>query len=165
MSRMHLRRRPSPDVLPGERAGGRPWKWVAIGAVGLVWGWFDAHTRTFTIPAEVSAGIVIAAVYAYAYARRRRGRPTDTGGVRGAGGSNPTAPTSGRTAPVARRTIAIWGAIITLAVAWELFALLHLPRHLHPTFSSLYVEASRLLLVRVVTFAAWLALGIWIVLQ
>jgi len=161
----------------------RRWSLLATGTVLLVWGWLDAHTRTFTLPAEVSTGIAIAAAYAAAYARRRHRRRateqnlsrsrsiepivsategTESGRDDGEG-DGAASLRSGR--PLTGRTLAVWGAIVAVAVAWELFALFHLPRHLHPTFSSLYVAASRLLLLRVVAFAAWLALGIWIVVQ
>ncbi|MHB1548163.1 MAG: hypothetical protein ACYCX8_05440, partial [Acidimicrobiales bacterium] len=165
------------------RARRRWWAVLATGVVLLVWAWLDAHTRTFTLPAELSAGIAIAAAYAAAYARRRHRLRAAERGPGGSRSTGPSRPEPGGTEPggldgdggdstssrsgslLTRRTLVVWGTIIAIAVAWELFTLFHLPRHLYPTFSSLYVAASRLLAVRVVAFAAWLALGIWIVRQ
>jgi len=172
-----------PAEAPHSGRARRRWSLLATGTVLLVWGWLDAHTRTFTLPAEVSAGIAIAAAYAAAYARRRHRRRTAERGADGSRGIEPNVSATKGTEsgaedggghgtaslrsgpPLTSRTVVVWGAVIGAAVAWELFALFHLPRHLYPTFSSLYVAASRLLAVRVVAFAAWLALGIWIVRQ
>ncbi len=66
-------------------------------------------------------------------------------------------------APAASRGVALWGVLCVLAVAFELGNYFLSPRNVHPTLSYFLAEAAGQPWSRGVLFAAWLALGAYLV--
>lgn len=131
------------------RNGRRLPTWAAAAAlVGLAGaGMAVAATRTFTWPARLLTGALEVAVVLGAVARHRRRRDAAAPGA------------------LDRRSLAVWSALVAVAVAWELSALFGGARHLHPTLSSLATTAFRARAVKAAAAALWLALGSWLALR
>jgi hypothetical protein len=58
--------------------------------------------------------------------------------------------------------LAVWAVLVTGLAAWQIAALVELPRSDHPTLSSLANAALDARPVRAVAFAAWLAASAWL---
>ncbi|MEY2571406.1 MAG: hypothetical protein QOE63_1756 [Acidimicrobiaceae bacterium] len=128
---------PDPEREDGAIARPRP---IAVVVVGLAYAWFASGVRTFTQPAEVLTGVPIVLV-AIALDRSPRGK-RDTDDARPA------------------RWLAAWGGLALALTAWELGELKSLPRHDHPTMSSIgdaVLRSARV--VHALAFAVWLVLG------
>jgi hypothetical protein len=58
-----------------------------------------------------------------------------------------------------------WAGLAAVAIGWELFCFTSEPRSAHPTLSSLMDMADATRWGKVLFFAAWMALGCYLVLQ
>ncbi|MHB1711821.1 MAG: hypothetical protein ACYCV7_10520 [Acidimicrobiales bacterium] len=117
---------------------------TAAGAAALAYGWAESAARTFTWPARVATGVIVVGVFLYPWWLRRSRAGTE------------------RPPRLTMATVVVWSVVAAVVVAWELIALLHGPRNVYPTISSLYVAAAKLRLVRAMAFSGWMALGVWI---
>lgn len=159
---------------------------VTLGVLGLLGaGWVEAQASTFTTKARLIVGAAVLIVFTCAALQRQpRGRWLDV--LLGREPHQPAALQSTRHQPtrcsrtrphddpppahlppesVTRVTLITWTAVITLTTAWELVALFHHPRALHPTLSSLYGMAAQLPGIHAVAFAVWLGFAYWILRQ
>jgi hypothetical protein len=130
----------------GARKGGVALLVGAIGYAGLA-----SFTRAFTPAADVVVAIplvVAAAIFAIRLRTPRPGHPDDDPEVHG---------------HFARRSLP-WFALVVVVVGWELFTYASIPRHDHPTLSSIIdiVDASHV--GKAIAFLLWLILG-WYLLQ
>lgn len=136
---------------------GRFVPWVAVGTGVAAEGAVAAWTNPFTWPANlvVTAGLVELAV---AVVVQRAGRRAPGAVARRAApvGSSELRATAGR-------RLAVWWALAAAGVAWELFCYASSPRSAHPTLSSVIDAAEATRPGRGVLFAAWLALGWYLV--
>jgi hypothetical protein len=117
---------------------------VVIGGAAL-YSWFAAGTTPFTRGANEMTALPLAMALLAAVLLGHVLRAQGTRERRAA------LPTGRRLWP--------WWAAIGLVGAWELFCYVDLPRHEHPTFSSLYDSASRWQPLKAMLFFGWLAVG------
>lgn len=120
---------------------------VAGAIIGvLAYGWWFTDREPFS-PGAFRALLVIVGVLIVAATVHR---------VRHASGARDAAT---REAPAFRAAVVVWSVLITALVAWELMALRSLPRHDHPTISSLVEGSEHHHLARLALYAAWIWLG------
>ena len=121
--------------------------------VGLGYSVLASFTHPFTLGADLvtTAAIVTAAVATTRQIRNRRRAP----GGRAAGKGEARA----RWTPWALA----WAALAAAATAWELFCYVSEPRTRYPTLSVLIDSLDSTRLGKTVAFAAWLALGFFLV--
>lgn len=114
-----------------------------------------AGLASFTLPFTVGADVVVALPLVVAMVatvvRSRLPRP---------GVADPP-DRAGRRSPGSLA----WAALAAVAIGWELFCFTSGPRSAHPTLSSLVDMADATRWGKVVLFAAWMALGCYLVLQ
>lgn len=122
-----------------------------------------SFTTAFSTGAEVVTGSVIGlfvvAEIAVLTWRPATGRPRREG-MKASDQARPT-PARKRSAPSVG--FAIWGALAAVAIAFELWNYFLSPRIAHPTVSYFLTEVAAQPWSRGVLFAAWLALGAYLV--
>jgi hypothetical protein len=126
---------------------------VASAAVGIAYAIVASGTHPFTAAADLVTAIPMV-VAATGTARVISGRRR-----------NDSAPPVGRDAGTSRknRLALAWLVPMALAAAWELYCYVHLPRPQHPTLSALIDTLDATRAGKTVDFAAWLALGWFLV--
>jgi hypothetical protein len=134
-----------------ERVRGREAKGLRLGVAFvavLAYAYWFTDRRPFTEGASLALLVPIVVLVAIAEVRRvrrRRARIPD---------EQPTARASRF-----RSAIAVWSALATAVLVWEILALRSSPRSQHPTISSLVESIERYHVGRIALFFAWLWLG------
>jgi hypothetical protein len=136
------------------RARGASWPFVVLVALGAGASVGSSLTRPFTDGADVVVSLVLAAAVVVLSFQRRLGRVVPLFGRR---------PSRSMVEPPSLRRWLPWAIAAAVAVGWELGCLFSLPRSLHPTISSMLDAADGVPLGRGIAFAAWLALGWYLV--
>jgi hypothetical protein len=129
-------------------------KALSVALLGLAYAVLASFTHPFTWAANAVTAVplVVAAAVALWWARHHGSR----GAGEKAGGAD--RPRSRRGAPWA-----LWSAPILAVIGWELYCFANLPRSMHPTVSSLLDILDSTRGGKIVAFAAWLALGWFLV--
>lgn len=124
---------------------------LLLGVAALAYAGLASFTHPFTIGADVVVGVPLAVAVAATVGRSRslRRRAADQ---------------PGRTARRSPGSLA-WAALAAVAIGWEWFCFTTEPRDAHPTLSSLMDMADATRWGKVLLFAAWMALGCYLVLQ
>jgi hypothetical protein len=115
-----------------------------------------SFTRPFTLGADVVTAVALAAVAGWGVLREEQGRRASRASKEPARGEGPVG------APWGRRWL-VWVGVGAAVGGFELFCYLSAPRAQHPTLSALVdiLDATRP--GKIVAFAAWLALGGYLV--
>ena len=111
-------------------------------ALAVTYSWIAAGLHPFTWPMQVMAALPILLVLVLSLRE-----PT-------AGASRERLPSRAY-----RLGLWVWGALVALAVVWELIAYAGSPRHDHPTLSSIAELVMSTQATRALVFAAWLGAG------
>ncbi|MGH9016394.1 MAG: hypothetical protein ACRDY1_01480 [Acidimicrobiales bacterium] len=126
--------------------------WAFLAIVGVTGATAASFTHAFTTGADVATALPVAAG-ALALVVRMAGR-------RGATASVPAGPEEHR--PTARDQM-VWATLAGAAAAWEIASYVGMPRTAHPTLSSLIDILDSTRPGKAAAFAAWLALGWWLI--
>jgi hypothetical protein len=129
-------------------------RWVApVAAAGVGYAVTASFTRPFTDAADVVTALPLAvAVVITAWSSLG----SSPGGARRLGSQNALA------APWGRRWVVPLAPLVAVA-GWELYCFFSLPRSSHPTLSSLIEILDSTRAGKIIGFAAWLALGWFVV--
>jgi hypothetical protein len=119
--------------------------------VALAYAALASFTDPFTLGADVVVALPLALAVVAMVVRSRSPRPR-------------AADRPGRAARWSPGSLA-WAGLAAAAIGWELFCFTAEPRSAHPTLSSLMDMADATRWGKVSLFAAWMALGIYLVLQ
>lgn len=132
-------------------ASGSPVVLVALGAAASIG---SSFTHPFTDGSDVVVSLALAAAVLVLSSQRRLGTVAPLLGRQ---------PGRGVLAPPSVRRWLPWAIGAAVAIGWELGSLFSLPRSSHPTISSMLDAADGTPLGRGIAFAAWLALGWYLV--
>jgi hypothetical protein len=135
------------------------WEFFLVTAVAVACSVVAGTAEPFTWRADLvtAAGIVL--VLAAALAARLLGKRR-----RLVGAAPPVVDRADRkVAALPRRTGLAWGGLAVVVVAFELANFALLPRHEHPTISSLLDVLTSHEVLRGLVFAAWIGAGLWLV--
>jgi hypothetical protein len=118
--------------------------------VAVAYAALASFTHPFTVGADVVVALPLAVAVVVMVVRSRSPRCR-------------TADQPGRTGRRSPGSLA-WAALAAVAIGWELFCFTSEPRSAHPTLSSLMDMADATRWGKVLLFAAWMALGLYLVL-
>jgi hypothetical protein len=138
---------PKRIVLEGPKA-------VSLGLLGLAYAVLASFTHPFTWAANAVTAVPLVAAVAVALWWARRHDRTDHGAT--ADGAEGGRPKRGA-------AWALWSTPVLAVIGWELYCFVNLPRSMHPTVSSLLDMLDSTRGGKIVAFAAWLALGWFLV--
>jgi hypothetical protein len=127
---------------------------VPFAVAGCAYAVVASFTRPFTWAANIVTAIPLAVAIVVVVRSIRAARRAEL---------NASALPVGPSAPRWRRTGLVWVVPTLAIVGWELYSYASLPRVMHPTVSSLLDIADATRVGKTVVFAAWLALGWFLV--